>query len=276
MTTTSNLRCTFADMRKFAPLLLVLFALSGCGEYQKVLKSTDPAFKFTKAIEYYDAEQYNKAYPLLDELMSAYRGTSRAQEVYKYYAQTLYGQRDYILAGYHFKRFSQTFPNHPFAEEASYLTAYCYYLESPVSSLDPAYTYKAMDELQLFINTHEGSSYIPEANSFMDELRERLEKKAFDIAKGYHHRQLYSSAVTSLNVMLSEYPDSPYREEAMMLRLESAFKLAENSVSDKEAQRFKEAETAFLEFQDAYPESPFANNAAAYYAKIQGFLQKES
>jgi outer membrane protein assembly factor BamD len=142
--------------------------------------------------------------------------------------------------------------------------------------LDPAYTYKAMDELQLFINTHEGSPYIPEANGYIDELRERLEKKAFDIAKGYHHRQLYSSAVTSLNVMLSEYPDSPYREEALMLRLESAFKLAENSIQDKEAQRYKEAETAYLEFMDAYPETPYLNQAEAYYAKIQAFLQKES
>ena len=267
---------TFASMRNIAFLFLAAILLAGCGEYQKVLKSGDPAFKFTKAVEYYEAGQCNKAYPLFDELMSAYRGTTRAQEVYKFYAQTLYCQKDYILAGYHFKRFSQTFPNHEFASEAAYRAAYCFYLEAPVSSLDPAYTYKAMDELQLFINTHEGSPYIPEANGYIDELRERLEKKAFDIAKGYHHRQLYSSAVTSLNVMLSEYPDSPYREEALMLRLESAFKLAENSIQDKEAQLYKEAETAYLEFMDAYPETPYLNQAEAYYAKIQAFLQKES
>ncbi|MDG1252978.1 MAG: outer membrane protein assembly factor BamD [Schleiferiaceae bacterium] len=263
-------------MRKIALIATAISLLASCGEYQKVLKSTDPAFKFIKAVEYYDAEQYNKAYPLFDELMSAYRGTTRAQDVYKYYAQTLYGQKDFILAGYHFKRFSQTFPKNDFAEEASYRAAYCFYLEAPVSSLDPAYTFKAMDEMQLFINTHEGSPYIPEANGFIDELRERLEKKAFDIAKGYHHRQLFSSAVTSLNVMLSEFPDSPYREEALMLRLESAFKLAENSVKDKEAQRFKEAETAYLEFMDAYPETTFLNQANSCYSKIQAFLQKES
>lgn len=263
-------------MRKIALYLLLTLGVASCGEYQKVLKSSDPAFKFTKAVEYFEAEQFNKAYPLFDELMSAYRGTSKAQDVYKYYAKTLYGQRDYILAGYHFKRFSQTFPNHEFAEEASYLAAYCYYLEAPVSSLDQAYTYKAMDELQLFINTHQGSPFVMEANGFIDELRERLEKKSFDIADGYHHRQQYASAVTSFNVMLSEFPDSPYREQAMMLRLESAFKLAENSVADKQGQRFKEAETAYLEFMDAYPETVYLNQAQDYYAKIQAFLQKES
>jgi outer membrane protein assembly factor BamD len=142
--------------------------------------------------------------------------------------------------------------------------------------LDQAYTYKAMDELQLFINTHQGSPFVMEANGFIDELRERLEKKSFDIADGYHHRQQYASAVTSFNVMLSEFPDSPYREQAMMLRLESAFKLAENSVADKQGQRFKEAETAYLEFMDAYPETVYLNQAQDYYAKIQAFLQKES
>ena len=76
--------------------------------------------------------------------------------------------------------------------------------------------------------------------------------------------------------MLSEYPDSPYREEALMLRLESAFKLAENSIQDKEAQRYKEAETAYLEFMDAYPETPYLSKANAFYSKIQAFLQKES
>ena len=263
-------------MRKIALYLLLMLGVASCGEYQKVLKSSDPSYKYSKAVEYYEAEQFNKAYPLFDELMSAYRGTSKAQDVYMYYAKTLFGQKDFILAGYHFKRFAQTFPNHEFAEEGSYLAAYCYYLEAPVSSLDPAYTYKAMDELQLFINTHQGSRFIPDANGFIDELRERLEKKSFDIAKGYHHRQLFASAVTSFNVMLTDFPDSPYREEALMLRLESAFKLAENSIQDKQSQRFKEAETAYLEFVDAYPETVYLNQAEDYYAKIQAFLQKES
>ena len=263
-------------MRKIALYFLLSIVIASCGEYQKVLKSSDPAFKFAKAVEYFEAEQFNKAYPLFDELMSAYRGTTKAQEVYKYYARTLYGQRDYILAGYHFKRFSQTFPNHEFAEEAAYLTAYCFYLEAPVSSLDPAYTYKAMDELQLFINTHQNSPFVIQANRYIDELRERLEKKSFDIAKGYYHRQQYASAVTTLNVMLTEFPDSPYREEALILRLESAYKLAENSVQEKQEQRFKEAETAYLELIDSFPETLHLIQAKDYYSKILRFLQKES
>ena len=260
---------------RFLTFTLIFFAVS-CGDYQKVLKSNDASFKFEKAIFYFEEKQFNKAFPLLDELMSSFRGTTRAQEVYKYYALTLYGQKDYILAGYHFKRFSTTFQGHPFAEESAYLAAYCYYLESPASSLDPAYIYKAIDELQLFINSHPETKRSLECNNLIDDLRERLEKKSFDIAKGYFHREQFSSAVTSFNVMLGEYPDSPYREEAMMLRFKSAYELAKNSIESLESDRYKEAATAYLEFNDAFPESLFLKEVESVYKKIQAFSEKES
>ena len=82
--------------------------LASCGEYQEVLKSKDLDYKFTKAVEYYEAGDYNKSYPIFDELITLYRGTHKAQEVYFYYAHTLYMQRDFILAGYHFKNFYKT------------------------------------------------------------------------------------------------------------------------------------------------------------------------
>mgnify|MGYP000172551581 CR=1 FL=1 len=252
-----------------------IFLIVSCGDYQKVLKSNDASFKFEKAILYFEEDQFNKAFPLLDELMSSFRGTNRAQEVYKYYALTLYGQKDYILAGYHFKRFSTTFQSHPFSEESAYLAAYCYYLESPSSSLDPAYIYKAIDELQLFINSHPEAKRAYECNDLIDDLRERLEKKSFDIAKGYFHRAQFSSAVTSFNVMLSEYPDSPFREEAMVLRFKSAYELAKNSIENLKRERYKEAATAYLEFSDAFPESILTKEVESAYKKTQAFTKKD-
>ncbi|CAI8284567.1 MAG: Outer membrane protein assembly factor BamD [Owenweeksia sp. TMED14] len=256
-------------------LISAIFCITSCGDYQKVLKSSDPLFKLENAISYFEENKFNKAFPILDELMSSFRGTTRAQEVYKYYALTLYGQKDYILAGYHFKTFSKTFPSDDFAEESAYLTAYCYYLEAPGSTLDPAYIFKAMDELQLFINSHPESNRAVDCNNLIDELRERLEQKSFDIAKGYFHRTNYSSAVTSFNVMLSEYPDSPFREQAMSLRFRAAYELAKNSIKSREKDRYVEANTSFLEFRDSYPDSPLVKETQNIYNKVQAFLEKD-
>lgn len=236
-------------------LSVILF--TACGEYQQVLKSKDLEFKLSKAIEYYDDGDYNKAYPIFDELISLYRGTEKAQEVYFYYANTLYKQKDYILAGYHFKNFYKTFPQNENADEAAYLTAYCYYLEAPSHSLDQAYTFKAINELQLYINTHPGSDNIERCNGYMEELRGRLELKSYEIAKQYYKTRKYKAAMTAFTTTLREYPDTPYREEAMYLKAKAAFKLAANSVTDLQEERFIEANTALNDLEEVYPNSEY-------------------
>ena len=243
--------------KKFFTYILLAVMATSCGEYQEVLKSKDLDFKLEKAVEYYEAGEYNKAYPIFDELITLYRGTEKAQEVYFYYANTLYLQKDYILAGYHFKNFYKTFPQNEQADEAAYLTAYCYYLEAPTHSLDQAYTYKAINELQLFINTHPGSDKIDLCNEYMEDLRGRLEQKSYEIAKQYYKTRKYKAAMTAFTTTLSEYPDTPYREEAMYLKAKAAFKLAENSVAELQEERFIEANTALNDLEEIYPESEY-------------------
>lgn len=257
-------------------LLLVVATLSSCGEYQKVLKSQDLSYKYDMAVKYYEAKQYNKAYPLFDELLTLNRGTARAQEVYYFYCMTLYGQKDYILAQYHFKTFSKTFPRHPKAEEAAYMSAFCLYLDAPSSSLDPAAIYKAIDELQLFINTNASSPYMAQCNAYIDELRERLEKKSFEIAKQYYKTQRYASAVVAFSNTLAEFPDTRFREEAMFYKLDAAFQLAQNSVSDKQLLRYKEALTVYRDLMSLFPESVFSKDAERIKAKIDAYLQNPS
>jgi outer membrane protein assembly factor BamD len=218
--------------KKFFTYILLAAMATSCGEYQEVLKSKDLDFKFGKAVEYYEAGEYNKAYPIFDELITLYRGTEKAQEVYFYYANTLYMQKDYILAGYH-------------------------YLEAPTHSLDQAYTYKAINELQLFINTHPGSDKIDLCNEYMEDLRSRLEQKSYEIAKQYYKTRKYKAAMTAFTTTLSEYPDTPYREEAMYLKAKAAFKLAENSVAELQEERFIEANTALNDLEEIYPESEY-------------------
>lgn len=242
-------------IRKLATYLVAGVMLLSCGEYQEVLKSKDLDYKFSKAVEYYDAGEYNKAYPIFDELITLYRGTHKAQEVYFYYAHTLYMQKNYILAGYHFKNFYKTFPQNEKADEAAYLTAYCYYLEAPTHSLDQAYTYKAINEIQLFINTHPNSDKIDECNGYMEELRGKLETKSFEIAKQYYKTRNYKAAMTAFTTTLSEYPDTPYREEAMYLKAKAAYRLAENSIPSLQEERYIEARTALNDFEEAFPEA---------------------
>lgn len=242
-------------------LLLVIAVMGSCSEYSKVLKSNDLNYKFEMAKKYYNNKKYNKAFPLLDELLNLYRGTSQAEEVYYYYCMNLYKMEDYMLAAYHFKNFYRTFPQSRYAEEAAFMTGYCYYLESPVYSLDQTYTLKALNELQLYINTHPKSHRIDQCNELIIELRRKLERKNFERAKQYYNTMQYQAAVVALNNVLNDFPETSYREEILLLLLRSNYELARYSVESKKLQRFIETNTACDDFLERYPDSKFSKEA---------------
>ena len=91
-------------------LFTVLLVAVSCSKYQKILKSTDSDAKYNAAVKYYEKKDYYRALPLLEELITVYRGQGRAEKVYYYYAYSNYYLEDYELAAYHFETFANTFP----------------------------------------------------------------------------------------------------------------------------------------------------------------------
>ncbi len=256
--------------------LLFAMIFSSCSDYQKVLKSSDYEWKYQKAKEYYDEEDYIRAINLFEELLTIYKGTSKAEDLYYYYAYCHYHQLDYILAGHYFRSFFQTFPFSKNAEEAEYLSAFCYYKDSPSFSLDQTYTLKAIEEMQLFINKHPESERVKEANGIIDKLRFKLEKKSYENASLYYHIGDYKAAITALKNSLKEFPDTEYREEIMFLTLKSSFLLADKSVISKKKDRYENAKKEFATFKNAYPESKKMKDAAKFEEKIMQYLAGEN
>jgi len=246
------------------PVLLILLA-SSCGEYQKLLKSSDYDLKYEKAMEYYDAEDYIRASTLLEELMSVYKGTETAEEVYYRYAYTYYYQRDYIMAGYYFRQFVTIFPASKYADECAFMNAYCYYESSPDPSLDQTNTVKAIDELQIFINKHPMSPRVEECNELIDELNDKLVQKSFNSARLYYDLEEYKASITALTNSLQQYPDTRYREELLYLILRSSYELARNSVVQKIRERYEETTEAYFKLVDEFPETKYLKEAERIY-----------
>ena len=79
-------------------ILLCTVLLSGCGEYQKLLKSRDPEEKYQAALRYFNDKQYVKAQTLLDDVSSYYKGTERSEDILAYLARSYMGQKAYESA----------------------------------------------------------------------------------------------------------------------------------------------------------------------------------
>lgn len=222
----------------FYIIIFFTVLLTGCSEYQKVLKNPDIGAKFKKGEELYNAGEYSKANKLFAQIVPSYRGKPQAEKLMYLYSNSFYQMKDYYVAGYQFERFATSYPNSEKLEEASFLSAKSYYMLSPVFSKDQTETSDAIDKLQEFINLFPESEYGSEASKLVKELDFKLEKKAFEIAKQYNTISDFPAAVKSFDNFIFEFPGSSFLEEAQYYRLDSAYKLAMNSIEAKNTVQF--------------------------------------
>lgn len=255
-------------------LVFVLFITVSCSEYNKLVKSTDLDKKYEMAIKYYEKDDYVKALPLLEELVSVYRGTAKAESIYYYYAYTNYNMGDYTIAGYHFHNFVKTFPNSIHTEECAYMNAYCYYLNSPSYSLDQTDTKAAIKEFQAFINQYPKSTRLAECNEIVDKLRAKLERKSYEIAKQYYYIGDYKAAIYSFNNTLKDFPDTKYREELSFLIIQSNYLLAANSIESKKEERLTVTIDSYIKFIDTFPKSTYLKDAESIYESALKMKEK--
>jgi len=260
----------FCTMKKTAPFYILLFLsvvvlMQSCSDYKKILKSTDVEMKYEKAIEYYQKGDYFRAIQLFDELLTYFRGTQRAEDIYYYYAYAHYGKGDYLLASFFFKNFSNTFPRSKYTEETMFMSAYCDYLDSPIYSLDQTNTKNAIRGMQNFINSFPNSEKVPQANEVIDNLRQKLQKKSFEIARLYLTIEQYNAAITAFNTHMKDYPDSKFKEDAYFLIFKAHYLYASKSIETRKRERFNSAKEAYENFASLYPDSKFNREAETFH-----------
>ncbi|NGM63263.1 outer membrane protein assembly factor BamD [Sphingobacterium sp. SGG-5] len=257
----------FLNRRIGAIVFFVVFCLffSACkSKFEKLKNSNNIAMKYQEAVKFYEKGKYSKALILFDDLATKYRGRAEAEDLYYFLAYTNYRIKDYTAARFHFKRFAETYPSSPRAEECRFMSAYCYYIESPRSTLDQANTRKAIDELQLFVNIYPESERAKEAGELIQKLRDKLEKKAFDNAKLYYNMGTaddYRAAVIALENVLETYPDTKYGEDIEFLIAKSQYLYADNSYPNRQKQRFDDAIDYAQSFIEHFPESKLQSDA---------------
>jgi len=252
-------------VQMLAILLLAVIGMSSCkSKFEKLRASNDTARKYQEAIKLYNNKKYSKALILFDDLVKKYRGRPEAEDLNYYFAFTNYQLKDYTTARYQFKNFTDTYPNSARAEECRFMGAYCYYLESPVYSLDQDNTLKAIEALQLFINIYPESERAEEAANLISDLRGKLERKSYENSKIYLDIGDYLAAVLAFDISLRDYPDTKYAELIEFYKVEAQYLYALNSSERKKEERFLDAIEFAEDFKTNYPESTHLKEADTF------------
>jgi len=255
-------------------LLLPAFFLFGCSAYQEVLKSKDPEYKYQKALEYFNQEEYVKSQTLLDEVAAYFKGTERAQDVLIYLGRSYMGQKDYKGAADYFQAYIRNYPKGKYITEARFQTGHCYYLDSPDARLDQAITNNAIDYLTQFIDLYPESPYVDQAWKELNEMYDKLAYKEYLNAKLYYNLGTYlgnnylSAEITARNA-LKQYPSNSHQEELSWIIFLSKYQQLLNSVESKRAERWQDADDEYYSFKTEYPNSKHINQLERYYKDIQ-------
>jgi len=239
---------------------VTMLLVSSCGEYQTLLKKGTLGEKTSAAEAYYKEGDFKKALRLYQLIAPQYRGKSNAERVLFYEADTYFQLEDYYFASYKFDKFINSFPKSDNRQVAEFKAARSLYELSSTYSLDQTETYDAIDRLQRFINDYPESEFVPYANEYVSSLHQKLEQKYYEIAKRYHHRAVYKSAIKAFDIYLVDYPGSSYMEEALYYKQESAYLLAINSFQELVPERLQAAK----EYNDTY----------MVYAKNEDLIKK--
>jgi len=263
---------------RIRPIIFFMLALviTSCGEYEKLLKSTDYELKRQKIFDYYDDGKYIRSIELLSQILPRYRATDHAEQLNWINAQAHFRIRDYMMAGRFYQEFADTYPGSNNAEEASYLSALCDYYQSPRPELDQANTRKAIESFTIFMQRYPTSTHNDECKAKILELQEKLVEKSYLSARLYYDLKEYRAATVSLANSLKEYPETKYREELMFLKLDALYPLAVNSVPEKKVERYQTTLDEYYSFIEEYPQSKFTKDVNRIFESTTKYLKVDT
>ena len=275
-------------MKKYIIIALVSGSvLTSCGEYNKVLKSTDYEYKYEAAKSYFGKGQNTKAAAILEELITILKGTDKAEESLYMLGMTYYNQGDFITASHYFSTYYNTYPRGTYTEQARFYSGKALFLDTPEPLLDQSSTYKAIQELQMFMEYFPASNRHQEAQQMIFDLQDKLVMKDYMAARLYYDLGSYTGnssysttgnnylacIVTAQNA-LKDYPYTKLREDISILLLRAKYDMAKESVEEKKEERMRDAIDEYYAFKNEFPESKYIKEVENIYKDAKKYVKE--
>ena len=275
-------------MKKYIIIALVSGSvLTSCGEYNKVLKSTDYEYKYEAAKSYFGKGQNTKAAAILEEVITILKGTDKAEESLYMLGMTYYNQGDFITASHYFSTYYNTYPRGTYTEQARFYSGKALFLDTPEPRLDQSSTYKAIQELQMFMEYFPASNRHQEAQQMIFDLQDKLVMKDYMAARLYYDLGSYTGnssysttgnnylacIVTAQNA-LKDYPYTKLREDISILLLRAKYDMAKESVEEKKEERMRDAIDEYYAFKNEFPESKYIKEVENIYKDAKKYVKE--
>ena len=242
----------------------------------RVIKSEDPELIYSEAMKYYGKEKWKQAGDLFEACRAYFVGDMREDSIAFMSARSKFKDRDYLDATVRLDEFRRKFGRSIFIEDAEAMLAMCHYYLAPDPTRDQTITAEAIVAFSEFIERYPNSKRAEAFSNLITELTERLKEKAYLNAYTYYKIQRYKSAVIALRNALKQYPDTPHREDILYLIAVSNYRLAHNSIEEKQGERYLNVLDSYYSFINEFPESKHRKELERYTKEAKDYLDKNN
>lgn len=262
--------------RLFFAVTAAMVMMCSCkSQYEMLLNSNDADAKYAAAFDYFEQGKYSKAASLFESLSVLTDGTERDDTVNYYWGLSNYKFKDYYTAETNFDQFIQSYPRSSFISDATYLRIDCLYRSTLRYELDQTPTYKAMNAISQYILEHPESEHMAECKDMLDDLSERLDRKAYEAAKLYYKMEDYRASRVAFRNVLKDDADNVYREDILYYIAMSSYKYADMSVASKKKERYLTFIDDYYNFIGELPESKYRRELDNVYYRVQKAMGRQ-
>ena len=230
---------------RYAAVLAVLFAFAGCSWLPEVKDETAS----WSAEKLYDeahgalvSGNYTRAVKLFDTLEGRFPYGRHAQQAILEGAYANYRQGETATAIAACDRFIRTYPNSTNVDYAYYLKGlvnfredqglFGYVIEQDLSERDPKMTRESFGAFKELVTRFPDSRYASDSVDRMRYLTNALGMYEVHVGRYYYNRGAYIAAVNRAAATVTNYPQTPANEQALILMVQGYDKLGMPQLRD--------------------------------------------
>ena len=262
---------------KLRTIVLTLAALAGLAacksQFETLMSSNDVDAKYKAAMDLFNEGKYLKAGQLFESMAILTDGTERDDTVLYYWGLSNYRYRDYYTAESNLTKFITKYPQSPFTEDARFLRLDCMYRSTLRWELDQTPTRNCLAGITEYVTEYPADGpHLEACLEMIRDLKDRLDRKAFENARLYYKMEDYLAARVALRNVLKDNADNGYREDILYYTAMASYHYARMSVPAKQKDRYLTFVDDYLNFIGENPESKYRRELDAMYRRSQRAL----
>lgn len=177
--------------------------------------------RFDRGVELYEKGKYYRAQETFEDVLIRGRHTDLGDDAQYYLAQSYFHNKEYLMAIEEYERLVRQMSYSPYVEESRFRICESYTRLSPKYFHDQAYTEKAIDKFQEFIEDYPNSQYREISTQSIRTLREKMARKLYESAILYIKTEDYASSLLYLGQVLESYYDTDFADQARLKIVET-------------------------------------------------------